>query len=290
MPPELISQPQAGEVLDLTTEETKEEEVLDLTGESTQPTSEEPETTETPEVGAEEVSEESDKEEQVEGEEDEPEFYFGDTRVNVEVPEDISAALEEAGIDSSELLSQLFAKDGDFSLNEETQAKLEDKFGKTLVNGYLNMYKGLNEQAKLSAEATKASEEAAQSARNAEYAEAVGGEEGLVAMESYILENLNEKQLEAYNSVMESDNHAAQLLVISQVKSQMELADKLTNGDKVKPLIGDGSPSATLTASPLDKGYLTGEEYQTIMKDDKYWEDKSYAAQVDAARKAGLRK
>lgn len=271
------------EVLDLTGSEPDaiepQEEALDLTGvEVEAPVSEEGD-----EPSAEVVEEDTETEES-----DETEYYFGETRVNVEVPDEIKEALTEAGIEESVVLEQLFSKDSDFTLDEETLGKLNDKFGKTLVNGYLNMYKNMNDQAKLSAEAAKVSEEQAQAQRNTEYSEAVGGEEGLVAMESYILDTLSPSQLDAYNAVMESDNHEAQLLVISQVKSQMELADKLANGDKPKPLVGDTGAANQKAASPLDKGYITKDEFQAIMQDDKYWEDKSYAAQVDESRTAGI--
>ena len=91
------------DVLDLTggtpeapvSEEAKEdEEALDLTDDKV--ASEEPE--------AEPETEETEAEETEES--DEPELYFGDTRVAVEVPEEISAALKEAGIDGAEVLSQ----------------------------------------------------------------------------------------------------------------------------------------------------------------------------------------
>lgn len=219
----------------------------------------------------------------------EDEYYLGDTQVDVEMPDEIGKALEEAGIDSSDILKQLFAKDGDFSLNEETRGKLEDKFGKTIVDGYLNLYKNMNEQAMQKFEADKKGEAELAEAQGKEYAELVGGEEGLIKMEEFALENLNDSQIEAYNSIMEKGDHAAQMLVLGQVKQLMEVTDRANNGDKKVSLLGDKETSSK-EGSVLDKGYLSNEEYQTIMDGDKYWEDKDYAAKVDKARLSGIRK
>ena len=294
---ELIEQPSSNGPLDLT--EAGDKEVLDLTTSSAEEEPQEDHSTEDedesldltddkPEDPAEpeETPETEESEEEAEG----PEYFFGEDRVSVEVPDEIQDALKEAGIDQDSLLSQLFKKDGDFSLDEETTKQLEDKFGKTLVAGYLNMYKGINENQKQTLAAAKESEEAQQTARNTEYSEAVGGEEGLVAMESYIEGNLSDSNIEAYNAVMDSDNHAAQMLVISQIKAQMELADKLANGDKPSALIGDKEASSSTTGSPLEKGYISDSEYQGIMESERYWDDRDYQQRVDAARSAGIRK
>lgn len=219
----------------------------------------------------------------------EGEFYFGETRVNVEVPDEISKALTEAGIDQAELLGQLFKKDGDFSLDEATKAKLEEKFGATMVNGYLNMYKTINDQA-----AQKFANDAQVQAdlekeQHSAYAEAVGGEEGLVQMEDYIVKNFDENQIAAYNAVMENGDHQSQMLIISQVKQMQAMADKLQNGDKNINLVGDKDPANSGVTSPMDKGYITNEEYQKIMDGDKYWTDAEYARQVDNARMAGFK-
>lgn len=219
-----------------------------------------------------------------------PEYFFGEQQVAVEVPTEISTALKEAGVDEKALLSQLFKKDGDFSIDEETRTKLEDKFGKLMVDGYLNMYKNLNEQTMSKIAADKEAAKATEAQQQTEYADAVGGIEGLQAMESFIVENFTDSEIAAYNAVMQTDEHAAHLLIISQVKARMELADKLTNGDKKISLVGDNTAVGSETASPVDKGFLDESEYRTITMTDKYWEDSEYQAKVDAARIAGKRK
>ena len=220
---------------------------------------------------------------------EESEYYFGEQRVNVEVPEELESALKEAGIDSKDLISQLFKKDGDFSLDDETRAKLEDKFGKVMVDGYLKMYKGLNDQSLESHTKNQESEAKAFEQKSSEYSEAVGGNEGLELMESFIESSFKPEQIAAYNAVMESEDHASQIFIIGQIKAQMELTDKLVNGDKSIKLIGDSDPADNSSVTPLTKGFLSNNEYQKIMESDKYWDDKEYARKVEAARMAGIR-
>lgn len=219
----------------------------------------------------------------------EPELFFGEEKVTVEVPEEISNALTEAGIDQNELLSQLFKKGGDFNIEGELREKLEAKFGKLMVDGYLNMYRGINQQSIEAKAKAQADQSATEQQYATEYAEAVGGADGLAKMESFILQNFDEKQIDAYNAVMESGDHSSQMLIIGTVRQQMALADKLANGDTNIKLVGDDSSSA-VAASPLDKGYLTSTEYNEFMDSDKYWTDQTFMQRVDAARTAGIRK
>lgn len=219
----------------------------------------------------------------------EPELFFGEEKVTVEVPEEISNALTEAGIDQNELLSQLFKKGGDFNIEGELREKLEAKFGKLMVDGYLNMYRGINQQSIEARAKAQADQSATEQQHATEYVEAVGGAEGLAKMESFIVQNFDDKQIAAYNAVMESGDHASQMLIIGTVRQQMVLADKLANGDTNIKLIGDDSSSA-VAASPLDKGYLTSAEYNEFMDSDKYWTDQTFMQRVDAARTAGIRK
>ncbi|CAM0031080.1 head scaffolding protein [Vibrio phage D529] len=272
---------------DGTTETTEEQTHAsdDLSG-----SEEKQEEQETTDVDGDDVPSGDDSDSDSDSSESDVAFFFGDTQVNVEVPDEVSNALKEAGVDSQELLKELFAEGGDFSLKEETRTKLEDKFGKTMVDGYLNMYKTMNQQTIDRIESDKQSAEATDKQRGEEYSSAVGGADGLAAMEGFILEHFDENQLSAYNAVMETDDHNSQMLIISQVKAQMQLADKLANGDKNIKLIGDNSSSSSVAASPIDKGYLTYDEYQNLIEEDKYWTDREYSQKVDAARIAGKRK
>lgn len=221
---------------------------------------------------------------------DADEFFYGGVAVTVDAPPEITNALKEAGIEVKDITAQLFRKDGDFTLDEDTYKKLEEKFGKVMVDGYLNMYKTMNDQALQKHEADKVATEETEKRMQTEYAEAVGGEEGLVKIEDYIRDNFTDDQIAAYNAVMESDSHASHLLILSQVKAQMALQDKLQHGDKNIKLLGDKSAGGSEEASPLDKGYLTHEEYDALISVDKYWDDPDYMRRVDAARIAGQKR
>lgn len=283
-----------GEVLDLTggaDEPTKEtQDGGEVLGGQTEPLPEDGSLPETGQGDGESDSSVPDADTDSDADTPDGEFYFGDEQVSISVPDEIKEALGEAGVDEKTLLSELFAKGGKFELSEDTRTKLEAKYGKVAVNGYLNMYKRLNEDSAKERASTAEAAKATEAEYAAEYAELVGGEEGLNSIESYVLDNFDEKRLAAYNSIMESDNHAAHMLVLSQIKQSMELNSKLKDGDKDVTLIGDNSASGSTTVDPFNKGYLTSEEYQRAMDTDKYWSDRAYMSRVDAARNAGLRK
>ncbi|ASP46278.1 head scaffolding protein [Marinomonas phage CB5A] len=285
------------EPLDLTSTATatepelKDEPILDLTDapkEAQEGTQEE--ATKAEEGPSEDTD--KDEEESTESEDKEPtEYFFGETKVNIEVPAEISDAFKELGIDESKVLSQLFGKDSDFTLDEEIHSKLSEKYGTFVVNNMLKSYKKGNEMAVNSYKEELASKEAEFATQCEEYKEAVGGEEGLNKLESYIIDNFDDKQIEAYNSVMASDDaHSTQLFLIGQIQKQMELEDKLQNGDKQVELIGDkeaGKPDAGI----FEKGYLTAEEFDNeVAYSKEYISNPDYARKVDAARIAGKRK
>lgn len=218
------------------------------------------------------------------------EFFFGDEQVSVSVPDEIKEALNEAGVDEKTLLGELFAKGGKFELTEDTRTKLEAKFGKVAVKGYLSMYKQMNELSAKERAAAAESVKATEAEYAKEYSELVGGADGIEAIEAFVLESFDEKQLASYNAIMETDNHAAHMLVLSQIKQSMELQNKLKNGDTSIKLLGDTSSSGSSIVDPISKGFLTSDEFQKAMDSDKYWLDREYMAKVDAARNVGIRK
>ncbi|AUG87662.1 capsid and scaffold protein [Vibrio phage VEN] len=286
-------------VLDLTggasntTADHSTDTTLDLTGEtdastdSSDATDTSQETDESTTDGT--VTPEGEQQEE-EGGEEASKLFFGGEAVTVDVPEEISGALKEAGLDADTVVKELFAKGGKFELSEDTYKKLSDKFGATMVDGYLNLYRQQNQASLDSHKKTTEDAAALTKQQGEEYVALVGGKEGLESIESFVLDNFDDNQLAAYNSVMESDSHAAQMLILSQVKGQMEAANKLKNGDTDIKLVGDESAERS-NKGPLTKGYLTSEEYQDLIgPESKYWTDAEYASQVDAARLAGLRK
>ncbi|AWD90661.1 hypothetical protein [Pseudomonas phage Nerthus] len=231
------------------------------------------------------------KDEQEQTSEDEKDvLYFGDQAVEVTVPDEIAAALTKAGVDQKALLAELFAKDGKFELSADTRAKLEGKFGKLMVDGYLSMYKGLNDQTIASHAKTQADATAAQEAVQKEYAELVGGKDGLEALESFIVANFDQKQIGSYNAIMGGDNWEAQRMVIQMAKQQMAQHDKLTKGDRSVDLLGDGDANANKgDEDPTAKGFISAAEYSKLMDSDKYWNDRDYQKRVDALRSQSIR-
>lgn len=286
-------------VLDLTGE--NKGPVVDLTGGATETTEVKPDVTD--ETGGDgkkpdgevegDGGEGKDKPGDKEGEEtsdEEPAFFFGDQAVEVSVPAEISAQLAEAGVDEKALLGELFAKDGKFELGKETREKLEAKFGKVMVDGYLQMYRGLNTQVLAEHANTTKAAEAQATAMKAEYSELVGGEEGLNKLEAYVLANFDDKQIASYNAVMAGESWEAQKMVLQMARQQMAQADKLANGDRTVKLLGDGDPNTSAPAGDLShKTSLTSAEYQKIMDSDKYWTDRDYQRQVDSIRSASIR-
>lgn len=278
---ELI-QPPANGVLDLTT--TKEQESTDVEEEAeVVPEGTDTSVPVTPEGDAVTTGESPTTEE-------EPELYFGDTQVSIEVPEEVATALSEAGVDQKQLLAELFAKDGKFELSAENREKLEAKYGKFMVDGYLKMYRTMNEQAvaKFSADAKTQQETVA--AQHSEYNEVVGGAEGIEALEAFIVSKYDEKQIASYNAVMSGESFDAQMLVLRAVRAEMQATEKLAKGDKAPALLGDNAPASTASASADGiPAKLSAREYAVIMENPKYHKDKDYQRKVDASRLAGLR-
>ncbi|QBJ01047.1 scaffolding protein [Aeromonas phage MJG] len=212
------------------------------------------------------------------------EMYFGGERVDVEVPEEVNAALAEAGVDSKALLAELFDKEGKFELSADTRSKLEAKYGKLMVDGYLNMYRTQNQQTLEKYKQEQSAQEQSTKAIQEEYVSIVGGEEGLAKLEDYVLKTFDEKQIATYNAVMSGDSWEAQKMILNLVKGQMETSIKQATGDTNIKLLGDGDANATVSDPVLDKGFITSAEYQQMMDSDKYWDDKEYQRKVDSLR------
>ena len=110
-------------------------------------------------------------------------FFFGEQEVEIEIPDDVSTALKEKGIDAMQVAKELYGEGGKFELKEETKQKLYDAFGKFAVDAYLNGLKASNEAFMLKAEAQAKEAEAADAQRFTAIASEVGGEEGWSRLE-----------------------------------------------------------------------------------------------------------
>lgn len=212
-------------------------------------------------------------------------LYWGDMPIEVEVPEDISSAFAEKGLDVNAVVSELFSKDGKFELTPETRAKLDEAFGKSLVDGYLNLYKQQNQMAVDGFKAQAEKQKAAQESATAEFTDLVGGDEGWAELDAWAAENLSEQELASLNAVMSlpQGHWTAQKTVLEALKMKRDAKAAAANGDDSIKLLGDeGASPAAPAGLPAT---LTKSEFQELMFSDKYAEDPAYAAQVDAIRR-----
>lgn len=147
-------------------------------------------------------------------------LYFNGGPVDVEIPEGLSNTLSEAGVDVNKVVSELYSKDGDFSLSADTRAALDAKFGAVVVDTYLSALKAQNELAvtKFSSEreaASKAEQESVEWSN-----EQVGGEEAWTAMSAWAAEALTDEEVDNFNTAMQSGSRYIQQLAIQSLKQK----------------------------------------------------------------------
>jgi hypothetical protein len=219
---------------------------------------------------------------------DEHQFYWGDTPVDIEVPQEISAALAEHKIDADKLIGELFSKDGKFELSAETRKPLDKAFGKHIVDGYLGLYKQQNqmflEQHKQQQEATRQAIET----NIKDFDTLVGGDDGWNELNSWASENLNEQELANLNAVMALpvEHYNAQRTVLEALQIKRQAAASAAEGDTEVNLISD-SGAAAKGASDAVPNTLSKEKFQELMWTDRYRDDAKYAQSVDEARRRG---
>lgn len=230
---------------------------------------------------------EGDKEsKEVESEVAEGEFYFNGQQVQVEVPDDLKSSLSDAGVNVDTVLSELYGKDSDFALSDETRKPLDEKFGKPIVDTFLSSLKQQNDSVLKGAEsAKKAAEEA--NAQAAEWSnELVGGEEQWDSLSEWAAGNLEESQIESFNKAMQSGDKWLQELAIKDLHSKYQNSE----GDTHVSLISGDSAGSDSSGSPLGRdeyiAEMTSPEFMKLRGQDK---DKAQA-QLDARRRAGQRK
>lgn len=245
-----------------------------------------PVTQENQEANEETIEQPEVTEEAKEEEEAEEGFYFGDTRVEVEVPAEISEALKGAKIDESQLLKELFAKDGKFEVSEKTKAALDKAFGKQMVDGYLNLFRQQNQMALDSYKKTEA-DTAAQVKANAEdFQSLVGGDEGWSELDEWASSNLDDAQLAQFNAVMSLpvEHYPAQRAVVEALKIKRDAQIKAAEGDSQVTLPTDGAGESSRSNSGALPASLSRAEFQELMFTDRYKKDPQYAQQVDKIR------
>lgn len=268
-----------------TTEAPESAEATEATteAESTETTEESAESTETTEEPGGESSEAPEKDS---ADAEPAEYFFNGEQVQIEVPDDLKSTLTESGVDVDKVLGELYGKDSEFQLSDETRAPLDEKYGKVVVDTFLNALKGQNESMlKGAQEAQRAAEESNKAA--AEWSnELVGGEENWTALESWATDNLDEKQIESFNRAMDSGDKWLQELAIKDLHSKMHNAE----GDTSAELISGDSPGNETAGAPLSaKDYIaemTSPEFSKLKGQDKA----KAQQQLDMRRRAGMKR
>lgn len=216
-----------------------------------------------------------------------PEYFFGDDQVEVAVPEDIAAAFADKGIDANQVLSELFAKEGKFELTAETKAKLDEAFGKGMVDGYLNLYRQQNEMAVKQFKSDAEAQSKLHEQITSDFSTLVGGDAGWGELDAWAAENMSETDLASFNAVMQlpPEHWQAQRAVIEAIQIKRGAVKTETEGTGMGQLIGDDTAAGSGPTAGLPQT-LTMAEFQGIMGSEKYRKDHQYAARIDAVRRA----
>lgn len=215
-------------------------------------------------------------------------LFWGETPVEVAIPDEVSAAFEDKGIDGQAVLGELFAKGGKFELKEETKDKLYDAFGKPLVDGYLNLYKGQNEMAVAKHQAEFEAQQAVMAGNAKEFSEMVSDEQW-GELDAWCAESLPEQELAAFNAVMSlpAEHWAAQKAVLKTLMSQRQASLAESQGDGAVKLLGDDSAQQVSVKDGLPST-LTRSEFQELMHSDRYRKEGDYAARIDSIRRSSM--
>ena len=215
----------------------------------------------------------------------EPEFFFGDVVVTIDIPDDVTAALSEKGLDAKAIAAELYGKEGKFELSEETKGKLYEAFGKFAVDAYLSGLKATNESF-FSNQAREAEQRAAaDTERYGVVATVVGGDEGWNRLEQFALENLSDEELTQFNESMRSGNLYFQQLAVKDLEAKRQAAQ----GDpEVSMLQADAARPTS------ENGPISSAEYMKAISElaTKFKGDRAGAAaaekSLDERRRAGM--
>lgn len=172
------------------------------------------------------------------------ECYFGDQAVEIDIPQDVTDALKEHGLDAVAIANELYAKGGEFKLSAETKDKLDKIYGKFAVDSYLAGLKAQNEgfihQLTRDAEAA----EKANVERFDVVSKEVGGSDGWANLERFALSTLSDEELTGFNEVMKSGNQYLQMYAVRELEAKRKAAqgdDKVTLVDATGAASGDSA-------------------------------------------------
>lgn len=223
-----------------------------------------------------------------ESSQEEVSYFFGGEEVTIEVPQEVEEELKAKGLDAYAIAAELYAKDGDFSLSEETKQKLYDAFGKFAVDAYLSGLKAQNEAFMLRSENEAKEREAADVQRFTDISKECGGEEGWNRLEEWALESLSDDELTAFNAVMQSGNQYLQMYAVRELEARRKAAQ----GDDEVTLVQPSAPAVDAS----DNSPLSAQEYirEISQLSQRFGRDRKAAAEaqakLDARRRAGMAK
>lgn len=215
-------------------------------------------------------------------------YFFGGEEVTIEVPQGVEEELKAKGLDAHAIAAELYAKDGDFSLSEETKQKLYDAFGKFAVDAYLSGLKAQNEAFMLRSENEAKEREAADVQRFTDISKECGGEDGWNRLEEWALEALSDDELTAFNAVMQSGNQYLQMYAVRELEARRKAAQ----GDDEVALVQPSAPAVDAS----DNSPLSAQEYirEISQLSQRFGRDRKAAAEaqakLDARRRAGMAK
>ncbi|UNI76985.1 capsid assembly scaffolding protein [Klebsiella phage KpnP_VR702] len=215
-------------------------------------------------------------------------YFFGGEEVTIEVPQEVEEELKAKGLDAHAIAAELYAKDGDFSLSEETKQKLYDAFGKFAVDAYLSGLKAQNEAFMLRSENEAKEREAADVQRFTDISKECGGEDGWNRLEEWALEALSDDELTAFNAVMQSGNQYLQMYAVRELEARRKAAQ----GDDEVALVQPSAPAVDAS----DNSPLSAQEYirEISQLSQRFGRDRKAAAEaqakLDARRRAGMAK
>ena len=216
----------------------------------------------------------------------EADFYFNGQQVQVEIPEDLKGNLDAAGVNVDSVIKELYGKDSDFTLSDETRAPLDEKYGKVVVDTFLNAMKSQNEGIlKGATEAQNAASEADKQA--VEWSnEVVGGEDNWNSLESWATENLDEGEITSFNKAMSSGDKWMQELAIKALNGKMQSAE----GDTTVSLVSGDSSGETGSGAGLSGQDYINEMTSTAFRGLKGHDKINAQKQLDARRRTGMKR
>ena len=223
-----------------------------------------------------------------ESSQEEVSYFFGGEEVTIEVPQEVEEELKAKGLDAHAIAAELYAKDGDFSLSEETKQKLYDAFGKFAVDAYLSGLKAQNEAFMLRSENEAKEREAADVQRFTDISKECGGEEGWNRLEEWALESLSDDELTAFNAVMQSGIQYLQMYAVRELEARRKAAQ----GDDEVTLVQPSAPAVDAS----DNSPLSAQDYirEISQLSQRFGRDRKAAAEaqakLDARRRAGMAK